>query len=784
MLTNPMPTAALENGVPLAAHSWTGGLRSEPVPAMNTPLESARFWIERGFSPVPVRFRSKVPYNPDDPGDRGWQNLRITAETAGRYFGGAQQNIGVLLGDGWGGADIDLDCQEAIHVASGFLPATGMIFGRPSKPASHWFYRVDPAVRSETFKDPIDHSVLLELRCLDKDGSIGHQTVVPPSVHQSGETVRFEPGADGHPASVDAASLQVAARTTAAAAIFARHWPAAGNGRHETMLALAGVLQRDGWAEDDAARFCLAVYRAVPTHDRNAISRTESEVRDTFRNAAADRPVTGARSLNGHIDERVVRAALGWLLRAGVPELVSGPAPAAIDLVRLPFNDYGNGQRIIAMHGTDLRHCHATRKWLVWDSRRWCSDESDLARRKTHETMLEFARQALAAGNEAAAKFAGSCLNNQRVSSALKEAIPYLAVTPSELDTHPHLLNFRNGTVNLRTGDLSPHSRGHCITRVLECDFVSTAQCPMFLRFLDRVMGGGPEAGQGDVERATRLVDQWQKVLGYALTGDVSEKLVFILVGAGNNGKTTLLATFLKLLGPYSTLLQIDTLMTRQESNNTQTDLADLRGARFAMTSETEQGQRLAEGKLKRITQGMGRIKAVRKYENPIEFAETHKLFIDANHKPVVRGTDNAIWNRLYPIPFNVTIPADEIDRELPGKLLAESEGILAWAVAGAVRWYREGLGRPPEVAEANREWRDQSDHLGRFVEERCVCGDAYSVKAGALYSDYKTWCASSGERELTAVAFGMRLEEQGIRKGPRNSAGYRYLGVAVRDEE
>ncbi len=81
--------------------------------------------------------------------------------------------------------------------------------------------------------------------------------------------------------------------------------------------------------------------------------------------------------------------------------------------------------------------------------------------------------------------------------------------------------------------------------------------------------------------------------------------------------------------------------MVRQESNNTQADLADLRGARFAQTSETEEGQRLAQGKLKRITQGMGKIKAVRKYENPIEFPETHKLWIDTNRKPTIRDADH-----------------------------------------------------------------------------------------------------------------------------------------------
>jgi putative DNA primase/helicase len=116
--------------------------------------------------------------------------------------------------------------------------------------------------------------------------------------------------------------------------------------------------------------------------------------------------------------------------------------------------------------------------------------------------------------------------------------------------------------------------------------------------------------------------------IGYSLTADTSEKAVFVCHGAGNNGKTTLLSLFLRLLEEYAVLLQIDTLMVRAENNNTQADLADLRGARFVMTSETEEGQRLAEGKLKRITQGMGRIKAVRKYENPIEFSESHKLWL------------------------------------------------------------------------------------------------------------------------------------------------------------
>ena len=126
---------------------------------------------------------------------------------------------------------------------------------------------------------------------------------------------------------------------------------------------------------------------------------------------------------------------------------------------------------------------------------------------------------------------------------------------------------------------------------------------PRHHRFLGRILGG--------------LEDYVQRSIGYSLTGHTSEKAIFFCHGGGNNGKTTLLSLFRDLLGDdYAVLLQIDTLMVRKESNNTQADLADLRGSRFVMTSETEEGQRIAEGKLKRITQGMGKIKTARKCEN------------------------------------------------------------------------------------------------------------------------------------------------------------------------
>jgi putative DNA primase/helicase len=458
----------------------------------------------------------------------------------------------------------------------------------------------------------------------------------------------------------------------------------------------------------------------------------------------------------------------------GKPEVAGGR-----DLLSPHFSDYGNAQRLIALHGDNLRYCHPFGKWLVWDGQRWAVDDGEAARDLSQGTILEFARQALAAKNDHAAKFAGSCLNSQRITNVLREAQPHLAIRPAELDTHADLLNFANGTLELKTGRLREHQRGDFITKMVHhrllpeatCPLFPDAACPLFLAFMERITAKHPG-----------LVSYLQKAFGYSLTGHTIEKAVFLLHGRGDNGKSTLLSTFLKLLEEYAVLLQIETLMVRQESNNTQADLADLRGARFVMTSETEEGQRLAEGKLKRITQGMGRVKAARKYENPVEFPESHKLWIDANHLPVIRGTDDAIWSRLHPVPFDTTIPKDEQDKELPQKLAAEAEGILSWAVAGAVRWYAEGPGKPSDVEQVGNNWRAQSDHIGRFIEEACISGECMQAKARQLYHAYKSWAEDAGEDPVTETAFGIRIAED-FRK-LRTNVGAAYQGIGLRTGE
>lgn len=271
--------------------------------------QAASYYIGLGFLPVPIPYRSK------NPGLNDWEQLRIDATNVNTYFNGEAKNIGVLLGISSLGTlalvDADLDSPEALRVSRAFLPNTNFIFGRNSKPASHWCYFVDPPLRLQQFKDPLTKAMLVELRGTKKDGGIGLQTVLPGSVHETGEPIRFEATHDSTPLQVEGEALVKAVQKVASAALLSRYWPT--KGRHVCMLSLAGALARGQWASEDALLFCHSLYQSVPTHDPAALQRVDSEVNDSFAKVAGGEPATGFTALIEHIDKKVVEAALGWL---------------------------------------------------------------------------------------------------------------------------------------------------------------------------------------------------------------------------------------------------------------------------------------------------------------------------------------------------------------------------------------------------------------------------------------------------------------------------------------
>jgi putative DNA primase/helicase len=174
----------------------------------------------------------------------------------------------------------------------------------------------------------------------------------------------------------------------------------------------------------------------------------------------------------------------------------------------------------------------------------------------------------------------------------------------------------------------------------------------------------------------------------------------------------------------------------------------------------------------------MGEIKTCRKYENPITFQATHKLFIDANHKPVIRGADQAIWNRLKLVPFTVTIPPEEIDKDLLEKLKGEAEGILTWMVEGNRRLRLEGLGDPPEVTEASAGWRSEMSPLTEFIEDCCELGPDAFVSVSELRRAFDTWAKENGQKDPAwHGSFDDELLAKACRKGRPRIGGRQVRG-------
>src|SRR5262249_26561535 len=266
------------------------------------------------------------------------------------------------------------------------------------------------------------------------------------------------------------------------------------------------------------------------------------------------------------------------------------------------------------------------------------------------------------------------------------------------------------------------------------------------LRFLDRVMDGNAS-----------LMDYLQRVAGYCLTGDVSEQCMWFLYGTGCNGKSTFVGTIRDLMGDYGAQLVAELLMVKTHEAHP-TERADLFGKRFVATIETEEGKRLAEALMKQLTGG-DNIRARRMRQDFFEFTPTHKLWLVANHKPVIRGTDHAVWRRIKMIPFSVTIPDEEKDPGLPNKLKAELPGILAWAGQGCLAWQRNGLGEPDEVRQATADYQAEQDTLAGFMAECCRFNPQFQIRASALYDAYVTW---SGDKLTSSIAFGRRLREKG----------------------
>src|SRR6266568_4281191 len=447
------------------------------------------------------------------------------------------------------------------------------------------------------------------------------------------------------------------------------------------------------------------------------------------------------------------------------------PQPAAAP-GSFNLTDLGNAERFASQYRDRVRWCHVWNSWMIFNGKYWEQDRSGqvdrLAKNTVRSIYLEAANEKDKARRQQIDKHAGYSESNRAVRAMLDRAKSELPATPDEFNTTIHLLNCQNGTLDLRNVQKHDHNPADMLTRCLKINYRIDAPCPTWISCLATIFAGNE-----------KLIKFVQEALGMSLSGDTSEQGLFLCLGGGSNGKTTLLEAVRILLASYALAANIETFMVRK-SEHISNDVAELYGARFVTAEETTLGGRLNEAFLKKAT-GKQPLRARRLHENEFEFMPEMTIWFAVNHKPVVKDTSKAMWRRVHFIPFTVTIESNQADKHLGEKLLAEAEGILAWLVQGCMAWYQQGrLNVPTIVSEATAAYRQEMDVVARFLEECCKVDVKENIGATLLYKAYKEWCDETGERWETQKMFGTRLSERGHER-VKTRDGIFYQGLVQR---
>jgi len=448
--------------------------------------------------------------------------------------------------------------------------------------------------------------------------------------------------------------------------------------------------------------------------------------------------------------------------------------------------DAANAQRFAEHNGRDLRAIDGL-GWYHFNGSFWESAEHYADRCALELGSLirtESIKKTIAASNtelsgaeresahklaEALLKWAKRSESSAQIAATKKLATAYLSLRPADMDIDPWLLNCTNGTLDLKTGKLRPAKHGDLITRSTYIRYDPNARYSLWEKTLLEVCCG-------DIE----LVCYLQRVFGYCLTGLTIEQVLFILNGGGANGKDTILGRIKNSMGDYAGLAAPSLLMLSRGGRHP-TETADLFGIRMAIASESNENGKLNEVLVKQLT-GSEKLKARKMYKDFFEFPALFKLMLMTNHRPIIEGSDYAIWRRINLIPFNAVFKKGvNRDDTLPGRLDQELNGILRWCVEGCLEWQRIGLQPPEVVIHATKQYKADQDVLSQFFDEKCVIKSQAQITAKKFYSTYEQWCADNGEKSKSQKWLWPKLSKRGITRDP-NRMGVIYRGIGLLD--
>lgn len=435
-------------------------------------------------------------------------------------------------------------------------------------------------------------------------------------------------------------------------------------------------------------------------------------------------------------------------------------------------NDTGNARRLVDKFGTSLRFNFENKQWMLWNGKQWMPDVKNQIKTMAEMVVQDMKQAALLQDDrelqKAMMKNTERALSTNGKEAMIKEAqhIDLIPCVNSDFDQNNMLLNTESGIVNLRTGEITQHDRTLMQSKMVHYEIDETTP-QLWLKFLGEIFNNDEE-----------LIKFIQKAVGYTLTGSIQEQCMFILYGDGANGKSVFLEVLSTLMGDYSVNAQVETILSKKGvGTNASSDLARLKGARMATTSEPNEGSKFNEGLIKQLTGG-DTITARFLYGKEFEFKPEFKLWLATNYKPVIRGTDMGIWRRIRLIPFEMKLPKEKQDKMLAHKLMKEIPQILNWAITGALLWQREGLESPESIEEATKDYKNEMDIINTFVDECCQLIKNHETPAKEVYDEYANWSKQGNEYLMSLTRFGKELGKRFDKKKTRT--GIVYVGLRL----
>jgi len=437
------------------------------------------------------------------------------------------------------------------------------------------------------------------------------------------------------------------------------------------------------------------------------------------------------------------------------------------------LNDTGNAHRFIDEYGADIHYNVDNKMWMLWNGSNWQFDVFNNVKNLAEILIEKMKMEAFQCSDEKKQKELLKNVNRLYNSSGkelmLKESqhLPLVPVNNDAFDKDDYLFNTNNCVVNLHTGNTIPHNKNLLLNKISTVE-LTNKQPTQFLKFYEDIFKGNKE-----------IMHYVHKALGYSLTGDCREQIMFMLVGDGNDGKSLLLQIIQEVIGDYAITSNPDLLLDKKTQTANLSEVARLKGMRFCVVNELKPTAKLNESGVKDITSGNNKIVARFLYANEFEFLPKMKIWLATNHLPQIIGTDKGIWRRIVKIPMTRNLRDDEVDKDLIYKLRAEKNEIFTWLVKGCLMWQREGLQLPKVLEDEKQAYKTEMDLVQKWINECCETNMNYVCRATELYESFKNYCRVNNEFEMSQTLFGRNF---GKKYNKRTCGGIIvYDGIRVR---